>query len=119
MKSFLRELTFSVVHGSSRFPWVATPYGLPQGSVLGPLLYIIYTSDLASLLDAFAALTQLYTDDQLYADDVQAYLHCTAFAAIVTARVMASIMMALEVWVSLNRLRLNSAKTQFIWVVTR
>lgn len=72
-----------------------------------------------SLLDAFAALTQLYTDDQLYADDVQAYLHCTAFAAIVTARVMASIMMALEVWVSLNRLRLNSAKTQFIWVVTR
>ena len=86
------------------------PYGLPQGSVLGPLLYFIYTSDSASLLASYAALAQLY------ADDVQAYLHCSA--SIATTRAMSSIMGALEVWMSSNRLRLNSAKTQFIWLGT-
>src|SRR5688572_27536965 len=48
------------------------PYGLPQRSVLGPLLYIIYTSEIGSLLTASAVL------GHLYADDVQAYLHCLA-----------------------------------------
>src|SRR6218665_3059082 len=96
-----------------RSPWVPAPYGLPQGSVLGPLLYIIYTSDIAALLASYSALAQLY------ADDVQTYLHCSPSDAIATTRVMSSIMRALETWMSSNRLRLNSAKTQFIWLGTR
>ena len=48
----------------------------------GPLLYIIYTSDLAVLLASYSALAQLY------ADDVQAYLHCSPSDAIATTRVM-------------------------------
>src|SRR6218665_1035129 len=113
LESFLGERTLCVVHGPTRSPWVPAPYGLPQGSVLGPLLYIIYISDLAALLASYSALAQLY------ADDVQAYLHCSPSDAIATTRVMSSIMRALETWMSPNRLRLNSAKTQFIWLGTR
>ena len=42
----------------------------PRGSILGPLLYIIYTSGLSTLLAETGA------KGQLYADDIQAYIHC-------------------------------------------
>ena len=98
---------------SSRSLWVPAPYSLPQGSVLGPLFYLIYTSDLASPLASYAALAQLY------ADDVQAYLHCSASDSVAATRAMSSIMGALGAWMSSNRLRLNPSKTQFIWLGTR
>lgn len=52
VESFTRKRNFSVVYGSTKFPWVPALYGLRltafQSSGLGPLLYIIYSSDLAS-----------------------------------------------------------------------
>lgn len=45
---FLNERYLSVVHGPTNYLWVLALYGLSRGSVLGPLFYIIYTSDLGS-----------------------------------------------------------------------
>src|SRR6218665_3161233 len=56
---------------------------------------------------------------QLYADDVQAYQHCPASDALVTASAMSRTLEALGSWMSSNRLRLNPHKTQFIWLGTR
>jgi hypothetical protein len=103
--SFLHDRSFSVVHGSARTPWVPAPFGLPQGSVLGSLLYIISTADLGPLLAAGSVLSQSYVDD------LQAYLHCPVSAAITSVRAMSQAMEALEAWMSSNRLRLNSSKT--------
>ena len=49
LRSFLTERSLRVVHGSSRSSLVPAVFGLPQGSVLAPLLFIIYTSDLLTL----------------------------------------------------------------------
>src|SRR6218665_815362 len=104
LASFLDGRSLCVVHGCSRFQWVPAPHGLPQGSVLAPLLYIIYTSELGPLLTDCALLSQLY------ADDVQAYLHCLASDAMAAVQAMTLATGALVAWMSSNRLRLNPSK---------
>src|SRR6218665_2420008 len=84
-----------------------------SGLGAGPLLYIIYTSELGSLLTDCALL------GQLYADDVQAYLRCLASDAMAAVQAMTLATGALVAWMSSNRLRLNPSKTQYIWLGTR
>jgi len=62
-----------------------------QGSVLAPLLYIIYKSEFGPLLAACALLGQLHNDD------IQAYLHCLSSDAMAAVRAMTLATGALDV----------------------
>src|SRR6218665_879702 len=97
-----------VAHGSTRSRWVPAPFGLPQGSVLDPLLHIIFTADLGPLLAAGAVLSQAY------ADDLQAYVHCSAGKAITAVEAISQTIETLQAWTSSSSLRLNSAKTHLV-----
>src|SRR6218665_162280 len=88
---------------------IPAPFGLPQR----PIIFVIYTSDIVSLLASHALLAQLY------ADDVQVYQHCRASDAAAIARAMSITMEALGTWMSSNRLRLSYLKTKFVWLGTR
>ena len=69
LTSYLSDCTANVLFCSSRSSWRPNPLGLPQGSVLGPLLYILFTAEIGSLLASYSLLSHSY------ADDVQAYKH--------------------------------------------
>ena len=49
----------SVIHYSN---WELVKYGVPQGSILGPLLLLLYINDLPTAIDKNAKLV-LYADD--------------------------------------------------------
>src|SRR6218665_2128925 len=68
------------------------------------LVYIISTADLGPLLTAGAVLSQSY------ADDLQAYVHCSAGRAISAVETISQAIETLQAWMSSNGLHLNPTK---------
>ena len=59
-ESYLRNRKQRVVIGGQCFDWRTINSGVPQGSMLGPLLFLIYINDIT---DDLASLPLIYADD--------------------------------------------------------
>ena len=64
-KSYLTESDQFVVFNRAKSDLISIYTGVPQGSVLGPLLFSIYINDLPKSTSLFNVL--------MYADDIQRY----------------------------------------------
>ena len=103
-----------IIHvGNRHSPPSKVPYGVPQGSVLGPVLYVLYTLDVAKLVQA------LGLGAHLYADDNQLNGHCSPSNSFELASRVLRAIDSIHEWMSSNRLSLNTGKTQFIWLGTK
>ena len=88
---------------------VTVTSGVPQGSVLVPLFFILYTADISLITKAFNLKVHCY------ADDGQLYFHERVSS--VVAKFSACIA-EMERWMASKRRKLNPSKTQFIWMGT-
>ena len=67
IQCYLTDRKQSVRIGQHSSPVVPCSVGVPQGSVLGPLLFAIYTSSIAAVAQSHGVQQQQYADDtQLY-----------------------------------------------------
>ena len=110
---FVRGRSQSVYIGNLQSEWRVISTGVPQGSVLGPVLCVLFTADVLQIVGRAGAGVQQYTDD------TQAYRHCKANEATKAVRRLQSSLSEIRDWMSSNRLKLNPSKTWWIWIGTR
>ena len=107
--SYISERNQKVVVGSAESGGSVVTRGVPQGSVLGPILYCIYTKPIGRII------TRHGMNHHCYADDLQIYLAVDRDESIVTALAKVELCVAeVAAWLTNNNLKLNMAKSEVI-----
>ena len=102
-KSYLSQRKQFVDISGTRSPEGVISCGVPQGSILGPLMFLVYVNDMNS-----ATSCKLF----LYADD--SVLVTTGKDLTEIERTLSSELQNIQVWLEINKLSLHLGKTESI-----
>ena len=111
LQSYLTNRTYCVKIGDTMSSVMELLFGVPQGSLLGPILFILYTKFLQNIAKRYGL------DIQLYADDSQLYIGFSASRPSEFADIKERIRQCLEeikTWMLENFMKLNQAKTELL-----
>jgi len=79
---------------------------------VGPILFLLYTTDLIPLIQSHSLCPHLY------ADDTQIYVFCRPAASLELQNNITSCVDDVASWMRSNPLQLNAAKTEILWSAT-
>ena len=110
MQSFLSNRFQTVQFAGKQSSRSTLSCGVPQGSVLGLIMFTLYTVDVIRIANSSGV------NIHCYADDMQLYVHCRAEESAAAVRRMLSCIAAIDRWLGSNRLNMNPNTTQIIWL---
>ena len=110
IKSYLEGRTQRVRYNGAISAPAELSCGVPLGSVLGPLYFLLYTADV------FQIAHQQGFKIHGYADDLQLYQHCLLTDVDMMKDCFSMCVERIMAWMSSNRLRLNASKTEILWL---
>ena len=88
-------------------------FGVPQGSIVGPILFILYTKHIQHIAQKFGLRIQLY------ADDTQLYIAFESNNALDAAQCKENIencLKEIKLWMCAKYLKLNEGKTKLLFL---
>ena len=107
--SYLQDRFESFKIGSAVSNLFKLKFGVPQGSVLGPLLFSLYTTPLSQVIRKYTGVKYHF-----YADDTQLFIHLSPEDSLKSLNHLKSCLKHIQVWMSENKLKLNPDETVFI-----
>lgn len=99
IQSYLSNRSQRVIFKNSKSSIISVPSGIPQGSHLGPLLFILYINDLPKVIS--------HSNILMYADDVKLFL---SYNDVNSQLRLQSDITSLAEWCSTNLMKLNLKK---------
>ena len=112
-ESYLRYRTQVVRVSGVKSAKSGSECGVPQGSVLGPLLFTLYTSSLGALL------RQCDVGYHFFADDSQLYLSCKISDIDQTISRLQCCLSLVQAWMAHNFLKMNEDKTEALLITSK
>lgn len=108
LKSYIHERQQKVQIAESLSEPLELKYGVPQGSVLGPILFSLYSSKLSDIMSAHNI------NYHLYADDTQIYMPLTDIPSCSVK--LSALLSDIKLWMQKRKLKLNTGKTEVILI---
>ena len=105
-RSYLNERRQLVSMGNIESPTACVRHGVPQGSILGPLLFIVFINDLP--LHVSSAQIDLYADDTTLTSAANSDSVGVLQSSLTTA------ISEVDQWATANKLPLNEGKTKVL-----